>query len=100
MVSSNGLINRRSLVRAQQGPQTKKQNMEIVYFTLGAVTVLLVIGVAIMIRMGILVRTLQEDLRDHERGTHDVTVDLHRRIDDEVRDLQSQLDLRLSKLED
>jgi hypothetical protein len=92
--------------------------MEIVYFTLGAATVLLVIGVAIMIRMGILVRTLQEDLRDHERGTHDVAVDLHRRIDnevrelrahndqtllrikDEVRDLQSQLDLRLSKLED
>jgi hypothetical protein len=74
--------------------------MEIVYFTLGAVTVLLVIGVAIMIRMGILVRTLQEDLRDHERGTHDVAVDLHRRIDNEVRDLQSQLDLRLSKLED
>jgi len=74
--------------------------MEIVYFTLGAVTVLLVIGVAIMIRIGILVRTLQEDLRDLERGTHDVTVDLHRRIDNEVRDLQSQLDLRLSKLED
>ena len=74
--------------------------MEIVYFTLGAVTVLLVIGVAIMIRMGILVRTLQEDLRDHERGTHDVAVDLHRRIDNEVKDLQSQLDLRLSKLED
>jgi hypothetical protein len=74
--------------------------MEIVYFTLGAVTVLLVIGVAIMIRIGILVRTLQEDLRDLERGTHDVPVDLHRRIDNEVRDLQSQLDLRLSKLED
>lgn len=74
--------------------------MEIVYFTLGAVTVLLVIGVAIMIRIGILVRTLQEDLRDLERGTHDVTVDLHRRIDNELRDLQSQLDLRLSKLED
>jgi hypothetical protein len=74
--------------------------MEIVYFTLGAATVLLVIGVAIMIRIGILVRTLQEDLRDHERGTHDVAVDLHRRIDNELRDLQSQLDSRLSKLED
>jgi hypothetical protein len=68
--------------------------MEIVYFTLGAVTVLLVIGVAIMIRIGILVRTLQEDLRDHERGTHDVTVDLHRRIDDEVRELYSQNEVR------
>ena len=68
--------------------------MEIVYFTLGAVTVLLVIGVAIMIRIGILVRTLQEDLRDHERGTHDVVVDLHRRIDDEVRELYSQNELR------
>ena len=74
--------------------------MEIVYFTLGAVTVLLIIGVVIMIRMGILVRTLQEDLRDHERGTHDVAIDLHRRIDNELRDLQSQLDSRLSKLED
>ena len=82
--------------------------MEIVYFTLGAVTVLLVIGVAIMIRMGILVRTLQEDLRDHERGTHDVTVDLHRRIDDvndttyqkidyEVRELQSRIDSKSKK---
>jgi hypothetical protein len=82
--------------------------MEIVYFTLGAVTVLLVIGVAIMIRIGILVRTLQEDLRDHERGTHDVTVDLHRRIDDvndttyqkidyEVRELQSRIDSQSKK---
>jgi hypothetical protein len=68
--------------------------MEIVYFTLGAATVLLVIGVAIMIRIGILVRTLQEDLRDHERGTHDVVVDLHRRIDDEVRELYSQNEVR------
>jgi hypothetical protein len=82
--------------------------MEIVYFTLGVVAVLLVIGVAIMIRMGILVRTLQEDLRDHERGTHDVTVDLHRRIDDvndttyqkidyEVRELQSRIDSQSKK---
>jgi hypothetical protein len=82
--------------------------MEIVYFTLGAVTVLLVIGVAIMIRMGILVRTLQEDLRDHERGTHDVVVDLHRRIEDvndttyqkidyEVRELQSRIDSQSKK---
>jgi hypothetical protein len=82
--------------------------MEIVYFTLGAVTVLLVIGVAIMIRMGILVRTLQEDLRDHERGTHDVVVDLHRRIEDvndttyqkidyEIRELQSRIDSQSKK---
>jgi hypothetical protein len=82
--------------------------MEIVYFTLGVVTVLLVIGVAIMIRMGILVRTLQEDLRDHERGTHDVVVDLHRRIEDvndttyqkidyEIRELQSRIDSQSKK---
>ena len=82
--------------------------MEIVYFTLGVVTVLLVIGVAIMIRMGILVRTLQEDLKDHERGTHDVVVDLHRRIEDvndttyqrmdyEVRELQSRIDSQSKK---
>jgi methyl-accepting chemotaxis protein len=92
--------------------------MEIVYFTLGVFTVLSIIGVVIVVRMTIAVRQLQEDLRDHERGTHDVTVDLHRRIEDEVRelrfrnnetllrikdevrDLQSQLDSRLSKLED
>jgi hypothetical protein len=82
--------------------------MEIVYFTLGAVTVLLVIGVAIMIRIGILVRTLQEDLRNHERGTHDAMVDLHRRIEDvndttyqrmdyEVRELQSRIDSQSKK---
>jgi hypothetical protein len=74
--------------------------MEIVYFTLGAVTVLLVIGVAIMIRIGILVRTLQEDLRDHERGTHDVTVDLHRRIEDEVRELRFRNNETLLRIKD
>jgi hypothetical protein len=74
--------------------------MEIVYFTLGAVTVLLIIGVAIMIRIGILVRTLQEDLRDHERGTHDVVVDLHRRIDNEVRELRAHNDQTLLKIKD
>ena len=66
--------------------------MEIVYFTLGVFTVLSIIGVVIVVRMTTAVRQLQEDLKDHERGTHDVTVDLHRRIEDEVRKLRSDND--------
>jgi hypothetical protein len=73
--------------------------MEIVYFVLGVVTVLLVIGVVVIVRVGTLVKKLREDLRDLERGTQDGLVDVHRRMDNEVRDLQSLLDSRLDKFE-
>jgi DNA-binding transcriptional regulator GbsR (MarR family) len=65
--------------------------MEIVYFSLGVVTVLLVLGVVVIVRVGTLVKELKEKVRDLEQGTQDVAVDLHRRIDDEVRETASQI---------
>ena len=73
--------------------------MEVVYFVLGIVTVLLVIGVVVVVRVGTLVKELRGDLRDLERGTQDGLADAHRRMDSEVRELYSQLDSRLDKLE-
>jgi DNA-binding transcriptional regulator GbsR (MarR family) len=65
--------------------------MEIVYFSLGVVTVLLVLGVVVIVRVGTLVKELKEKVRDLERETQDVAVDLHRRIDDEVRETATQI---------
>ena len=65
--------------------------MEIVYFVLGVVTVLLVLGVVIIVRVGTLVKELKEEVQFMERGSSDVANDVHRRIDNEVRDLQVQL---------
>jgi len=65
--------------------------MEIVYFVLGVVTVLLVLGVVVIVRVGTLVKELKEEVQFIERGSSDVANDVHRRIDNEVRDLQLQL---------
>ena len=65
--------------------------MEIVYFVLGVVTVLLVLGVAVIVRVGTLVKKLKEEVQFLERGSQNVADGLHRRIDNEVRDLQLQL---------
>ena len=102
--------------------------MEIVYFVLGIVAVLLVLGVVIIVRVGTLVKELKEKVRESERYLDEVnkelrfvikdTLDLvgdlkdvlHRRVDDvqnlldrrvdtEMRDVYSQLDSRLDKLE-
>ena len=65
--------------------------MEIVYFVLGVVTVLLVLGVVVIVRVGTLVKKLKEEVQFLERGSQNVADGLHRRIDNEVRDLQLQL---------
>lgn len=65
--------------------------MEIVYFVLGVVTVLLVLGIVVIVRVGTLVKELKEEVQFLERGSNDVANDIHRRIDDEIRDLQTQL---------
>jgi len=73
--------------------------MEIVYFVLGVVSVLLVLGVVIMVKVGTIVKELRENVMNIERimdNNHDL---IHRRIDDELKDVQSQLDSRLDKLE-
>ena len=72
--------------------------MEIVYFVLGVVTVLLVLGVVVIVRVGTQVKKLEEEVQHLQRGSNDVANDLHnridndvhRRIDNEVRDLQLQ----------
>ena len=85
-------------------------SMEIVYFVLGVVTVLLVFGVIIMVKVGTLVKELRENLNHLERGTQDLVNDVHRKMDDvndtihrridyEVRELNSILDSRLDKFE-
>ncbi len=73
--------------------------MEVVYFVLGIVTVLLVIGGVVVVRVSTQVRTLQEELVHFKSGTHTTFEDVHRRMDNEVRELYSQLDSRLDKLE-
>jgi hypothetical protein len=65
--------------------------MEIVYFVLGVVTVLLVLGVVVIVRVGTLVKELKEEVQFLERGSNDEVSNLHRRVDDEVRGLQLQL---------
>jgi predicted PurR-regulated permease PerM len=73
--------------------------MEVVYFVLGIVTVLLVIGVVVVVRVSTQVRTLQEELVHFKSETHSIFEDVHRRMDNEMRDVYSQLDSRLDKLE-
>jgi predicted PurR-regulated permease PerM len=73
--------------------------MEIVYFVLGVVSVLLVLGVVIMVKVGLLVRQLREKVNEMEYLIEGNFDDTHRRIDDEMRDVYSQLDSRLDKLE-
>ena len=65
--------------------------MEIVYFVLGVVTVLLVLGVVVIVRVGTLVKKLKEEVQFLERGSNDVTDGLHRRIDEEIRELKVQI---------
>jgi len=65
--------------------------MEIVYFVLGVVTALLVLGVVVIVRVGTLVKELKEEVQFLERGSNDEVSNLHRRVDDEVRGLQLQL---------
>jgi hypothetical protein len=65
--------------------------MEVVYFVLGVVSVLLVLGVVVIVRVGTLVKELKEEIQFLERGSNDVADGLHRRIDEEVRELKVQI---------
>ncbi len=65
--------------------------METVYFVLGVVTVLLILGIVVIVRVGTLVKELKETIQHLERGSNDEVNNLHRRIEDEVRELRTQL---------
>lgn len=73
--------------------------MEIVYFVLGVVTVLLVFGVVIMVKIGTLVKELRERIGTAERLINVVEEDLHRRIDDLDREFSSLIDSKFDKLQ-
>jgi prefoldin subunit 5 len=64
--------------------------MEIVYFILGVVTVLLVLGVVVIVRVITSVKGLKEEVQQLEKVVGDAFSDirnLHRRIDDQRREL-------------
>jgi uncharacterized membrane-anchored protein YhcB (DUF1043 family) len=60
------------------------------------VTVLLVLGVVVIVRVGTLVKELKEKVREFEKDTDDV----HRRIDNEGRELTSLIKETLNVLDD
>jgi predicted PurR-regulated permease PerM len=73
--------------------------MEIVYFVLGIVTVLLILGVVVIVKVSRTVNDLNDRIGSVERQIEIVEESLHRRIDDLDRELNSQIDSRLDKLQ-
>jgi predicted Holliday junction resolvase-like endonuclease len=73
--------------------------MEIVYFVLGIVTVLLILGVVVIVKVSRTVNDLTGRIGSVERQIDVVDENLHRRIDELDRDLNSQIDSRLDKLQ-
>ena len=62
--------------------------MEEVYFVLGMVAVLLVLGVMIVFTVRKKIQELEKEIQFLERSSQDVVRDLHLRIENEVRDLK------------
>jgi predicted PurR-regulated permease PerM len=73
--------------------------MEIVYFVLGVVTVLLILGVVVIVKVSRTVNDLNDRIGSVERQIEIAEESLHRRIDDLDRELNSQIDSRLDKLQ-
>jgi predicted PurR-regulated permease PerM len=73
--------------------------MEIVYFVLGIVTVLLILGVVVIVRVRKAVNDLTDRNGSVERQIEIVEESLHRRIDELQREVFSQIDSRLDKLQ-
>lgn len=65
--------------------------MEVVYFVLGSSIALLVLVAIEIFTTTKKLEKLEEEFQFHERNSYDATVGLHRRIDDEVRELRTQL---------
>jgi predicted Holliday junction resolvase-like endonuclease len=73
--------------------------MEIVYFVLGIVTVLLVLGVVVIVKVSKTVTELNVRIGSAERQIEEVGENLHRRVDDLDRELCSQIDSKFDKLQ-
>lgn len=74
--------------------------MEEVYFVLGMVTVLVVLGILAIVTVKKKIEQLEEEFQFHERNLHDAAVDLHLRIDNEVRELRAYNDQTLLRIKD
>lgn len=72
--------------------------MEIVYFVLGVVTVLLVLGIVVIVRTGTSVKELKEIVQILERLVLSNDESVHRRIDDEMRNIHSEIDSKMDKM--
>lgn len=74
--------------------------MEIVYFVLGVVTVLLVLGVVVIVKVSNSTKGLLERIGNVETNINNVESVIHRRIDDDVRELQTHLKEVLNVIDD
>jgi chaperonin cofactor prefoldin len=73
--------------------------MEIVYFVLGVVTVLIILGVVVIVKVSRTVNDLTDKIGSVVKQIDIAEESLHKRIDDLDRDLNSQIDSRLDKLQ-
>jgi Na+-transporting methylmalonyl-CoA/oxaloacetate decarboxylase gamma subunit len=73
--------------------------MEIVNFILGMGVVLQVLVIMIVHQLKTKLEQLEEEFQFHERGNYDVANDLHRRIDDQVKELRFRNDEHLRIIE-
>lgn len=75
--------------------------MDIVYFVLGSVTALLVLGVVAIVKVMGSVKDLNDRVGIVETqvsSTNEID-ELHRRIDNEIKDISSGIDSRLDKMQ-
>jgi predicted PurR-regulated permease PerM len=73
--------------------------MEIVYFGLGVVTVLLILGVVVIVKVSKTITNIVERIGSAEQQINMVEESVNRRIDDLDRELCSQIDSNFDKLQ-
>lgn len=64
--------------------------MELVYFVLGIAVIMQVLAIMIVHTLKTKIGQIEKEIEFLERGSQNVANDLHRRIEDEVRDLKFQ----------
>ena len=74
--------------------------MEGVYFALGMAVIIQVLTIMIVYTLKTKIGQLEIELQFLERGSQNVANDIHRRIEDEVRELRAHNDHALIKIED
>ena len=64
--------------------------MELVYFALGMAVIIQVLTIMLVYTLKTKIGQIEKEIEFLERGSQNVANDLHRRIEDEVRDLKFQ----------